>query len=63
MTKDEVEVTLKSIEALQMLGEQIGIRLAEVDKLLVAAGELLATFKAELEQTKTLMDIDTGDKL
>jgi len=63
MTKPELEVTLKSIEALQMIGEQIGVRLVEVDKLLVAAGELLATFKLELEQTRTLADVDTGDKL
>jgi len=54
MTKPEIEVTLKTIEALQLIGEQIGIRLDEVAKLLNSAGELLAIFKRELEQTKSL---------
>jgi len=52
MTKPEIEVTLKSIEALQLLGAEITARLIEIDKLMVAAGELLTTFKASLEATK-----------
>jgi len=51
MTKPEAEVTLKSIEALQLLGTQISVRLAEVDQLMIAAGELLSTFKTSMEQT------------
>jgi len=49
MTKPEIEVTLKSIEALQLLGAEITARLIEIDKLMVAAGELLTTFKASLK--------------
>lgn len=50
MTKQEAEITLKSIEALQQVGAQISIRLVEVDRLMVAAGELLSTFKISVEQ-------------
>ena len=50
MNKQEAEITLKSIEALQLLGTQISLRLAEVDELMIAAGELLSTFKASMEQ-------------
>jgi len=56
MTKPEAEVTLKSIEALQLLGTQISTRLADVDQLMIAAGELLSTFKASIEQQ--LQDIN-----
>jgi len=56
MTKQEAEITLKSVEALQQVGAQISVRLAEVDKLMIAAGELLSAFKSGLEQQ--LQDID-----
>ena len=56
MTKQEAEITLKSIEALQQVGTEIAVRLAEVDKLLIAADELLSAFKSGLEQQ--LQDID-----
>jgi len=58
MNKQEAEITLKSIEALQQVGTQIGVRLGEVDKLLIAADELLSTFKASIEQQ--LRDINGG---
>ncbi len=50
MNKQEAEITLKSIEALQQVGAQISIRLTEIDKILSAADELLSTFKASVEQ-------------
>ncbi len=50
MNKQEAEITLKSITALQQVGAQISIRLAEVDKLLIAADDLLSTFKLSIEQ-------------
>jgi len=56
MTKQEAEITLKSIEALQLIGVQISIRLAEVDQLMITAGELLSTFKVSIEQQ--LQDIN-----
>jgi len=56
MTKIEAEVTLKSVEALLEVGREISARLAEVDQLMIAAGELLSTFKTSLEQT--LKDIN-----
>jgi len=59
VTKPEAEVTLKSIEALQLLGAQIAVRLAEVDQLMIAADELLKTFKVSLEQT--LKDINRSE--
>jgi len=50
MTKQEAEITLKSIEALRQVGAQIAVRLAEVDRLMIAAGELLSAFKLSIEQ-------------
>jgi len=50
MNKQEAEITLKSIEALQLIGAQISLRLAAVDQLMIAAGELLTTFKASMDQ-------------
>ena len=58
MTKEEAEVTLKSVEALQQVGTEIAARLAEVDQLLIAADELLSAFKTGLEQQ--LQDINRG---
>jgi len=58
MNKREAEITLKSIEALQQVGAQISIRLTEIDKILVAADELLSEFKISIEQQ--LEDINRG---
>jgi len=58
MNKQEAEITLKSVEALQQVGAQIALRLAEIDQLMIAAGELLSTFKASMEQQ--LKDINRG---
>ena len=58
MTKDETEITIKAIDALQLLGAEITKRLIEVDKLMIAAGELLTQFKAELEKNATRKEIE-----
>jgi len=63
MTKQEAEITLKSIEALQLMGSQIGIRLVEVDKLMIAAGELLSAFKSSLEHQLRDIDMEKLGKL
>jgi len=63
MNKQEAEITLRSIEALQQLGNQISLRLSEVDKLMIAAGELLSTFQASLEQTLKDIDMEKLGKL
>jgi len=52
MTKTELEVTLAAIDALQAVGAEITKRLIEIDKMMIAAGELLTSMKADLEATK-----------
>jgi len=63
MNKQEAEITLKSIEALQQVGTEIAVRLAEVDKLLIAADELLSAFKSGLEQQLRDIDMEKLGKL
>jgi len=51
MDKQDAEFTLKAVEALQEVGAEITLRLVEIDRMMISAGELLAVFKERLEET------------
>jgi len=51
MDKQDAEFTLKAIEALQEVGAEITLRLMEIDRMMISAGELLTVFKTQLEDT------------